>query len=300
MQYRLIYLLFVLTVSLATSCGSHVTDVFFPYEIDNSDKSYKLPKKLVEVSGLAYFDENKIFCVQDEDGLVFLYDFESEEVEDKFEFAKDNDYEGIALVDSTIYVLKSNGTLYLIENYDGGKKVKSKKITTILDSSCDAEGLTYDKENNQLLIACKGKAIDHKKNTKVVYSFNLETQKVAKEPYLTIKVSKVRKHKRVGNTQEAYEKFLSSIGNSNITFNPSAIAIHPITKNIYILSSVGKTLLVISNKGKIIYTVHLNQKKFKQPEGITFDENGTMYISNEGKDGRANIKTFSYKPRIEL
>ena len=180
------------------------------------------------------------------------------------------------------------------------KKVKSKKITTFLDSSCDAEGLTYDMDNNQLLIACKGTGIDLNKNTKVVYSFNLETQKVDKEPFLTIKVNKVRKHKRVGNTQKAYEKFLSSVGNSNITFNPSAIAIHPITKNIYILSSVGKTLLVLSSKGEIVYTVHLNRKKFKQPEGITFDEKGTMYISNESKGGRANIKTFSYKPRIEL
>jgi DNA-binding beta-propeller fold protein YncE len=78
-------------------------------------------------------------------------------------------------------------------------------------------------------------------------------------------------------------------------FAPSGIAIHPATKDIYVISSAGKQLLILSAAGKIKSSHKLNSKHFTQPEGISFSANGDLYISNEGKGGNGNILLFRYK-----
>ena len=100
--------------------------------------------------------------------------------------------------------------------------------------------------------------------------------------------------KKSGTTQKNYDKAMHKMGGNNTVFNPSGIAIHPITKEIYILSAEGNTLIVVDHEGRLNYAIHLKKSLFKQPEGITFDSKGTMYISNEGHGEKATIKSFKY------
>ena len=80
-------------------------------------------------------------------------------------------------------------------------------------------------------------------------------------------------------------------------FKPSAAAINPITKRLYILSSAGNLLVIADLHGQVIEAYHLNPNKFPQAEGIAFAPNGDMYISNEGKyGGRATFQFFPYQP----
>ena len=53
-------------------------------------------------------------------------------------------------------------------------------------------------------------------------------------------------------------------------------------------------LLVINRSGEIITSVKLPKKLFKQPEGICFNPEGDLFISNEKKGKRANILQFAY------
>ncbi|MBK7408618.1 MAG: SdiA-regulated domain-containing protein [Saprospirales bacterium] len=83
-----------------------------------------------------------------------------------------------------------------------------------------------------------------------------------------------------------------------MAFAPSALAIHPLTGHLYLLSSVGKLLVVLDREtGAIIYVQKLKKSVHPQPEGICFDPDGTMYISNEGKDGNGLIHKFAYLPK---
>jgi uncharacterized protein YjiK len=290
----------LLILSLFTeSCSSSQKVSDFGYDLAQESASYSLNKELKEISGLTFIGKNEIYCVQDEDGIVFRYNLKKEKVDKKIDFAKDSDYEGIAVVGEELYVLKSNGTLYKIKNYTKSKKPKVAKITTFLDSSCDAEGLCYDEESGRLLIACKGNQGSNKglSMKKLIYSFDLTAQTLQEKPLFVISVKKVQRLKKQGVSQKAYDEFLSSVGKNNSTFNPSGIAIHPLTKEIYLVSAVGNTLLILSKKGKPKHAEHLDGKMFKQPEGIAFDEKGTMYISNEGRGGKANIKSFIYKSK---
>jgi uncharacterized protein YjiK len=81
-----------------------------------------------------------------------------------------------------------------------------------------------------------------------------------------------------------------------VRFHPSALARHPVTKEWYVLSSVNKALLVLDSQWKLKNTYQLDPILFKQPEGLAFDRQGDMYVSNEGHGGNANVLVFSYKP----
>lgn len=285
-------LLFPFLLAL-NGCAGQIVIEDFPYELANATKTVELEKELREISGLSFATGNKLYCVQDEKGIVYLYDFENELIQNEIKFGKDNDFEGVAFLEDNIYALRSNGTLYCIKYFADSNKIDVLKINTFLDEKYDCEGLCYDLENNQLLIACKGSP-GKKKNLKYVFRFNLDTQKLIEKPYLTIDIEDVYRVKKSTTTQVNYDKAMHKMGNNNTVFNPSGIAIHPITNNVYILSAKGNLLVVMNREGKMLYATHLKKTLFEQPEGITFDSNAMMYISSEGHNGKATIKSFKY------
>src|SRR5690606_17327761 len=96
-------------------------------------------------------------AVQDEDGIIFIYNLENESIEKKIEFAGSGDYEGIALVGYTAFVLRSDGTIYEVSDFMFGNG-KTTVHETSVKGEFNFEGLSYDQENNQLLIAVKEEA----------------------------------------------------------------------------------------------------------------------------------------------
>ena len=82
--------------------------------------------------------------------------------------------------------------------------------------------------------------------------------------------------------------------NDDAKFEPSAAAIHPVNKRLYILSSAGQLLVITDTRGQVAEAYDLNPDLFPQAEGIAFAPNGDMYISNEGKSGAPTLLRFSY------
>jgi len=63
-----------------------------------------------------------------------------------------------------------------------------------------------------------------------------------------------------------------------------------------VLSSVNKLLVITDENFKIKATFPLNGSLFNQPEGIAFDKDNNLYISNEGGTLAAgNILLFKHK-----
>jgi uncharacterized protein YjiK len=84
-------------------------------------------------------------------------------------------------------------------------------------------------------------------------------------------------------------------GEDKIKFKPSGAAIHPLTGELYIISSVNKLLVVADRRGEVREVYRLDEGVFKQPEGIAFEPDGTMIVSNEAADhGVANLLIFPY------
>ena len=75
----------------------------------------------------------------------------------------------------------------------------------------------------------------------------------------------------------------------------SAISRHPKSKEWYILSSAEKLLVIASSDWHIKSVYDLDSSTFNQPEGIAFDKDLNLYISNEG-DEITNGNILKFKP----
>ena len=295
MKVKYIYFFSVVILFLMVMCQEEEKDVLFvkagysfPYQMSAPERSWELPGKLVEISGISYIDENRLACVQDERGNIYIFNTASGKIEKKTDFGEDGDYEDIVVVENDAWVLRSDGTLFRCLNYQDEEKLKVTEFKTALHGKNDTEGLALLPHENSLLIACKGKPFigeskSKKKDKKIkaVYRFDLKTKQLDKSPFLLIHVDSLRK------------KILKNNAEGKFTFKPSGIAIHPVTGNIYIIASAGKMMAVFSEEGELLAMIRLKKKIFKQPEGISFSPGGTMFISNEGGKDKGTILKFT-------
>jgi len=279
---------------IAVSLDSH----HFPYTLHSPQEVFKMPNKLEEISGLCVTPDGKhLLAIQDEEGEIFKISLSSGKVEEEIDFGKDGDYEGIAIRGTTTYITKSNGTIYEVTN-TGKKSQETNTFKTSLKGKNDVEGLCYQAATNSLLIACKGlptmgETTEEAAIRKSIYRFDLSTKKLIEKPVYQIKLKDVQKFLNSSAYHPNMEKFRSYLDdNKRFKFSPSGIAIHPQTGNLYILSSSKKMLLLLNPKGEIIYLAKLDKKIHRQPEGIAFSEDGTLYISNEGKGGHGRIYVY--------
>jgi uncharacterized protein YjiK len=179
------------------------------------------------------------------------------------------------------------------------KNRKIVEIKTPLSSKNDAEGLAYDDVTKSLLISCKGDPSTNKdkqyKGYRAIYSLATGDLKFDNEPAFLINLNKPEcfKDEEVFSRFSGSDKGKSRKDENNSVFEPSGISIHPLNKQIYLISSTSKLLLILDRKGKIINFKYLNKSLFAQPEGICFSPTGTLFISNEGKEGKGNILRFN-------
>ena len=266
----------------------------FPYQLEKPGKYWELPKKLVEISGLGYIDDARLALVQDEKGIIFIFNVQTGKVEREIKFGNDGDYEGIEIVENDAWILESNGNLYRVKDFLADIVPLVEKYSTAISTKNDAEGLAYDHINKNLLIACKGHPfVDHKKGKdfKAIFNFNVETKKLNTEPMILIKLDIIKKNINYNTITQWGIELMAYLDTykGDVSFQPSGVAVHPISGNIYVLGSVGKMLIVYSRAGKLMAMVKLSPKTHAQPEGICFDANATLYISNEGDGNKAKI-----------
>lgn len=281
-----------------TVAGRDTADLI-PYDLEAPSAKYTLPESLNEISGISYYSPDKIACIQDEKGFIYLYDVKRKKIASTHKFGNSGDYEDIAVVGDTAYVLRSDGVIFEIVGFITSEK-SIKKISTSLSGRNDTEGLAFDSATQALWIVCKGSphlsSDHHGSGSKAVYRFDLYGKKVSAIPLFRIDLAGFPDNKETNwFTKQSVGlgkalKFLEEDWN----FQPSGIAIHPVMNDIYIISHIGKLLLVLDRKGKIRSVNQLNAKIFRQPEGICFSPEGDLFISNEGDGGRGNILKFKY------
>lgn len=268
---------------------------YLKYDLETPSSILKMPKELDEISGLCYSPATaQLIAIQDEDGIIFFINTETGEVEQKVPFWKEGDYEGVEVVGEKIYVIKSTGTIYEVVD-PGTDQQMVNKYNFFLNKENDVEGLGWDESANRLLLACKAEKEGQLK--KSVFSFELDGLTLREKAAYEISQEQVESflegHPELRKAEKLQEHFEES--DKHFKFAPSAIAIHPITKEIYISSSVGKMLFVLSPDGDLLHIEKLRKKMHQQPEGLCFDVQGNLYIANEGKDGPALIYRFDYQ-----
>lgn len=239
-------------------------------------ETWELPDILQEVSGIAYLGDERMACIQDEDGVIFIYDLSKRKIVNEIKFAGSGDYESITLANENAYVLRSDGTIFEILNFLE-ENPQTIEHTTSENFDRNFEGLEYDEKNKRLLMALKERS---GKIFRPIFSFDLSKERMEEDPVIKITFS---------------DTLFSSLGKnpSEKFLKPSEITIHPQTNKIFILEGVNPKILILDENGNPERIYLLNKKQFRQAEGLTFGENGEVYISNEGNGAPPNILQIS-------
>ena len=276
-------------------------DFDLPYDLQKPQQKNYLEHSLQEISALSFSANGQdLFCLNDEEGKTFLIEGISSDILEMLPFGKKGDYEGIEIVNGDLYVLKSSGTLYLI---DLNKQEIDKKYKSDLSKKNDVEGLGFDHVDSTLLLACKAQAgMDEPiMDARAVYAFDLKKKELISEPYLLITDEMIEDFlisngPKIGDNLKE-KAFVTNLFKRASYFAPSGIAVHPKTGHYYIISAVAKLLIVMDRNKKILNISFLDSSIFSQPEGICFSNKGVLYIANEGVKSKASVCIFGDKIR---
>ncbi|MBW7937160.1 MAG: hypothetical protein H3C71_08515 [Flavobacteriales bacterium] len=253
----------------------------FPYQLNNPHQSYTLPEELLEISGIVALNTEHIACVQDEWGVVFIYNLSKQSVTATHRFDSIGDFEGIAYDGSTLFVLRSDGRITIWRQFDLNHPSSDITHHTVPLQTVNNEGLCYDFVSKQLFIGSKSRTISsEKKEERLIYALDPNTLPLKAKITFRLSAATIGKAASVLGIEDIYP-----YSDKPFRFRTSAIGIHPISKDIYLLSASDHLLAVLDRNGVLRYAEKLDPLRFPQAEGITFLPDGRMLISNEGKNG---------------
>jgi uncharacterized protein YjiK len=288
---KILWLLCCLTPSVTAVFGQ-------TYDYNKPSQTFKLPYELNEISGLSLApNAGELIAVIDELATIFFISKKDGKITKRISFADTGDFEGVEFIEGDCFAVKSNGKIYRIKHI-GTPKQHVERLETDLKKVDNIEGLGYDPTSRQLFFAAKGQRDGE--FSKKIYFFRLESLSrqgliLRGGVHLDIKLSDIQ---NFINNKVKYNKIRSDYEGSpsRFEFGPSGVAVQPKTGNIFVLSSINKMLIIFNRKGEIIEIEKLDKSIHRQPEGICFDEDGTLYISNEIKDSAAPL-LHVFKPK---
>ena len=244
------------------------------FDLGNPVK-FIMPDALLEISGIN-FHLDTLYAVQDEEGKLF-YLQPGEKKAGSSGFAKSGDYEDLAIVQDQVIILRSDGTLFSFPLSEARlEETTGTKEWNDLVPKGEYEGLYANESDKKLYVLCK----QCKKDNSSVYILQLQ-------PDGSITQS--------GNAAVDVKAIEELSGKKKLKFHPSALAKNPRSQEWYILSSANRMLVIADGAWNIKEVYPLDPALFRQPEGIAFDRENNLYISNEGDAvSNGNVLKFVY------
>ncbi|HET8572485.1 MAG TPA: SdiA-regulated domain-containing protein [Edaphocola sp.] len=277
------YSTILLTLFAFAACSGKNKEYNSPKSYDlNHPQIYNMPGSLFEISGIAFFNghNDTLFAEQDEEGAVYTLTLGRNDVQ-KTAFKKHGDFEDIAICNNMVIMLLSDGKLYgmPLEQVRCGQIDSVKEWRNLLPQG-EYEGLYADNTTQKIYVLYKTHPTpdEHKKTSGYIFQLDSHNH-LAPAGQFHIPLSQIEERS----------------GKHKMHFKPSALAQNPKTKEWYILSSVNKMLVVTDTGWQVKAVWRLNPGLYIQPEGIAFDSDNNLYISNEGsKTTPGTVFKFNY------
>ena len=289
MLYRkiIVVIFFFAKLHSYEGCSTNKNKVILPCKEYDLEKPYilKLADALTEISGISFYaKDTSVFAISNRNGYLFKIHLHKNYRITSWKFDKARDFEEVMLHDSTFYVLQSNGNIESINFSPRGDTIYNRKsqLPGAKKDANEFESMYYNEQLKKVVLICKDCQSD-KKDFVSSLVFNPDDDTYNSSDF-TINAKEIA----------------HAIGEKKLKFKPSAAAINPLTKDVWILASANQLLVVTDNFGKIKKVYTLNPLIFKQPEGITFTPWGDLLISNEANDkyGTANLLIFKLKRKV--
>ena len=124
-----------------------------------------------------------------------------------------------------------------------------------------------------------------------VYTYNLNKGIFNEKPLFTFDVSDLevfaeKNHIKINSFR------MDEYGDTvmGLNFIPTSISVHPKTNEIYVLSSIDKSMAVFNQFGELVNFAILSDRQFSNPTGMTFNAFGDLFISNNDLMNNSIVK----------
>lgn len=263
-------------------------DFVLPFDMERPDHTYVLDPVLDEISGLTWGPGEILFAIHDEQDLVYQIDPRSGKIVERQRIKKRADYEGIANCGNHLLVVESNGDVHKLTLEDWKEDV----FKTRLKKANDIEGITCLGESGEFIVVGKERIHrDSGAHLRAMYYFGWKDDQPLSVRQTIMDLPAASRELRASRIPgSSFAK--STVRRRLNVFGPSAVDIDPMTGLIYVLSARGKLLTVWNETGEARGIYFLKNSMYYQPEGLCFDDEGNLYISNEAGVRHANIHVF--------
>ncbi len=236
--------------------------------------TFELPPALAELSDLSAADAESLWAVDDEHGALFRLSARDGAVLETVPFADAGDFEAVAAVGDTVFAGRSDGALFAVDL----KTRRARQLETALPRDCELEGLAYERAGNRLLAACKRPSGTKAQRTWSIWAIDVATQKLSASPVISIQREAIQAFRK--------EHPAKKLKDADDDLDPSGLAVHPKTGELYVVSARARVLLVLSRGGALIRLEALDADRLPQPEAIAFLPDGTLFIGTEARRGK--------------
>jgi len=240
---------------------------------------WKLPRRLVEISGLAMTMDHRLLAHNDEKGVVYEIDYRQGSIVKAFQLADmatpvADDFEGIATVNDQVYLVTSAGRLYECGEGADGESVLFTSYATGVGRDCEIEGLAYDESQRALVLMCKGSRRADLAGQLGIYHWSVDEKQLIEAAHTVIPVIEFSRH----------------IGGKK--FQPSGIERHSVSGNYFVVAARQRAIAELTPSGQVVAVKQFSAQWHRQAEGITFAVDGALIVADEGAGGKARLTLY--------
>ncbi len=247
-------------------------DLIHPTEVN------LLPMGVSSFSDLTSMDSTHLVGIEPNSGDVVFLDLIDYSISSKLSLGGDHKFVAVSKIDSTLILMDSESKVhFLLPPYD----VNSFASSNNTKENFNSVGICLHQSTKRLFLISEIQEKEEGQFSSFLYTFNLNRNQLKDEPIFEINSTDIETF-ALNNNLSLPITFVTNSGDTiqGLDFNPSAIAVHPKTNEIYILSSTDRSLIVYNQFGEIVNYTTLDSSIFPKPTGMTFQENGDLLISN--------------------
>ena len=242
---------------------------------------WHLGKELTEISGLTLTGDGRLFTHGDEAARVFEVDYRTGRMVKNFGLGQTpvrGDFEAIASVGDSLYLLSSKGELYQFKEGEHGADVAYVTRDTGLKEACEFEGMAFDANRNVLLLLCK----------------NVHTKGALRDSLVIYRMPHGAGDSVAGDSLSS--RITSPLDpiigpNDWKGLHPSDITVDPASGNYVIVAADERALVEITPTGQLVKARALG-RALAHVEGVAITKDRILIMSTEGDE--------KVKPAISL
>ena len=250
-------------------------DGYFDLEHPSTVSSF--PMGVSSFSDVTMLDSTHLVGIEPINGNVVLIDLLSNSISSQLSLGSDYRFVDVSRMDSTLILFDSDSKVhFLLPPYDSTSFISTNETKENFNTT----GICIHPSTKRLFLLGEAQEIEDGQFSSFLYSFNLNKKQFKEEPLFEINSIDVETFALNNNLPLPRHK-VTFAGDTieGLDFNPTAIAVHPKTNEIYVLSSTDRSLVVYNQFGQVVNFTTLDAHLFSKPTGMTFQDNGDLLIT---------------------